>query len=126
LPEATLPRVVLPEERERLFAAIRVDAGRAAALRRWLWSREPAPGAVHGLGNFLAQIDLLEAAERPLLEAAALHPGFYEPHLDLGVLYQRARLRRMALASYRNALALAPDHPDLVRLREALRERESR
>ena len=126
LPAASLPRAVGSDERERLFSGIRVDAGRAAALRRWLWSREPAPGAVHGLGNFLARIELFESAERPLLDAALKHRGFYEPHLDLGLLYQKANLRRLALASYRHALALAPDHPDLARLGEALRAEENR
>jgi tetratricopeptide (TPR) repeat protein len=125
LPAAALPAPVAPEERERLFAEISVDAGPVASLRRWLGSREPPPGAVHGLGNFLARIDLFEAAERPLLEAALESPGFYEPHLDLGLLYQRARLRRLALASYKHALALAPDHPDLVKLGEALEQRQN-
>jgi len=126
LPAASLPRSVGSDERERLFSGIRVDAGRAAALRRWLWSREPAPGAVHGLGNLLARIELFEPAERPLLEAALLHRNFYEPHLDLGLLYQKAGMRRLALASYRHALALAPHHPDLAPLGEALREGEDR
>src|SRR4029453_11039530 len=87
--------------------------------------REPPPGAAHGLGNFLARIDLFEAAERPLLEAARMSRGFYEPPLDLGLLYQRARLRRLALASYKHALALAPDHPDLTPLREELEQRQN-
>jgi tetratricopeptide (TPR) repeat protein len=120
LPAAPLPRAVGAEEREQLFAKISVDGGRLAAARRWLWSREPPPGDVHGLGSFLARIDRVEAAERPLLEAAAQHPGFYEPHLDLGVVYQHAGLRRLALASYRHALALAPDHPGLAALQQAL------
>jgi hypothetical protein len=120
LAPAQLPRAVASDERERLFARIEVDAGRAAALRRWLWSRERPPGALHGLGNLLARIGLFEPAERPLLEAARQARGFYEPHLDLGVLYQEAGLRRLALASYERALALAPTHPDLVPLGEAL------
>jgi hypothetical protein len=123
LPAAVLPAPVATDERERLFAQIQVDAGTPASLRRWLWSREAPPGALHGLGNFLARIDLFEAAERPLLDAAMQSPGFYEPHLDLGLLYQRAQLRRLALASYRRALALAPDHPDLAALSEALAAR---
>lgn len=118
LPAATLPAPVGERERERLFAQIAVDAGPVAALRRWLASREPPPGAAHGLGNFLTRIDLLQAAERPLLEAALQSRGFYEPHLDLGLLYQKAGLRKLALASYRHALALAPDHPELAALRD--------
>jgi hypothetical protein len=120
LPPAALPRALESEERERLFAAIEVDAGRVAALRRWLWSRERPPGAAHGEGNLLARIGRLEPAERPLLEAAQAARGFYEPHLDLGLLYQKAGLRRLALASYQRALALAPRHPDLAPLAEAL------
>jgi hypothetical protein len=120
LPEAALPAAVDTAERERRFAEIRADGSRTRALRRWLWSRERPPGAEHGLGNFLARIDRLEAAERPLLAAAAASPDFVEPQLDLGVLYQRAGMRRLALESYRRALALAPDHPELARLRDAL------
>jgi len=120
LPAASLPRAVASDEREQMFAAIEVDAGRRPALRRWLWSREPPPGALHGLGNLLARMELFEPAERPLLEAAQRARSFYEPHLDLGLLYQKAGLRRLALASYQRALALAPDHPELAPLREAL------
>ena len=120
LPDAALPAAVAEDERERRFAEIRVDAGRGAALRRWLWSRERPPGAQHGLGNFLARIDRLEAAERPLLASARRHPGFFEPHFDLGGLYQRAGLRRLALASYQRALALEPGRPELAALRDAL------
>ncbi|HXK25722.1 MAG TPA: hypothetical protein VMS55_23835 [Myxococcota bacterium] len=124
LPAASLPSPVGDEERERLFAAIEVDTGPVAGLRRWLWSREPPPGAVHGLGNFLARIGLMLPAERPLLEAARQSRGFYEPHLDLGLLYQHAALRRLALASYKRALALAPDQPDLAPLRDTLDARK--
>ena len=125
LPAASLPSPVGAEERERLFGEITVDAGPVASLRRWLWSRERPPGAVHGLGNFLARIELMLPAERPLLESAMRSRGFYEPHLDLAILYQHAALRRLALASYKRALALAPDHPDLAPLREALEERKA-
>jgi hypothetical protein len=125
LPDAALPAPVDAREREQLFDAIEVHAGRAAALRRWLWSRERPPGAQHGLGNFLARIDRLEPAERPLLTSARRHPGFFEPHFDLGGLYQRAGMGKLALTSYRRALALAPGRPELAALRDALERAEA-
>ena len=57
------------------------------------------------------------------MAAAAASPHFVETQLDLGVLYQRAGMRRLALESYRRALALSPDHPELARLRDALERR---
>ena len=115
-PAARLPDLLRQGEREHLLAGVSVEASRSARLRRWMWSTEPPPGALHGLGGFLLAIDRLEAAERPLLAAAAAHPGFWEPHLDLGVLYQRRGLGGLALQSFRNAHALAPDHPELSAL----------
>ena len=82
-----------------------------------MWSTEPPPGALHGLGGFLLAIDRLEAAERPLLAAAAAHPGFWEPHLDLGVLYQRRGLPGPALQSFRTPTP-SPRPPRAVRPHE--------
>ena len=71
------------------------------------------------MGSFLLAVGRLDVAERPLLAAAAASPGFWEPHLDLGVLYQRRRMPGAALRAFRNAHALAPDHPQLAGLTEA-------
>jgi hypothetical protein len=119
IPAAGLPDPLSGDERQRLLARVSVQASRSARLRRWLWSGEPPPAALHGLGSFLLAVDRLDAAERPLLAAAAASPGFWEPHLDLGVLYQRLGMRGAALAAFRNAHALAPDHPDLAGLEDA-------
>jgi Flp pilus assembly protein TadD len=98
-----------------------VAAGAGARLRRWIWSTQRAPGAAHGLGNFLARLGEDPAAERPLLRAAARSPDFFEPHLDLGLVYRRLGLRREALLAFRRAKALAPDHPGLEAI-EPVRE----
>jgi Flp pilus assembly protein TadD len=84
-----------------------------------MWSTESPPADLHGLGSVLLAVDRLAAAERPLLAAAAASPGFWEPHLGLGALYQRLGMRGAALQAFRNAHALAPDHPDLAGLTDA-------
>jgi hypothetical protein len=113
LPEAELPAPLDAAERARRLAGLSVDGNRSTRLRRWLWSRAPAPGADHALGNFLARLGLDAAAERPLPDAATASPGFFEPHLDLGLVYRDLGLPRAALRALRNAKTLAPDHPDL-------------
>jgi hypothetical protein len=119
VPTARLPDPLRSAERERLLAGVSVQASRGARLRRWMWSTESPPADLHGLGSFLLAVDRLAAAERPLLAAAAASPGFWEPHLDLGALYQRLGMRGAALQAFRNAHALAPDHPDLAGLTDA-------
>jgi len=119
LPPARLPTPVGRDERRRRLLEIRVEAGAGARVRRWLWSTRPPPGAAHGLGNFLARLGESAAAERPLLEAAAASPGFFEPHLDLGLVYRALGQRRAALEAFRRAKALAPDHPGLAAIEPA-------
>jgi hypothetical protein len=94
-----------------------VDARWSARARRWLWPSESAPGAPYALGSFLLAVDRPAEAERPLLAAAAASRGFWEPHFDLGVLYKRLGLPGPARLAFTNALALAPDHPELSPLR---------
>ncbi len=118
IPTARLPDPLGRSEREHLLAGVSVQASRGARLRRWVWSTVSPPEGLHGLGSLLLAIDRLAVAERPLIAAAAASPGFWEPHLDLGVLYQRRGMRGLALRSFRNAHALAPDHPDLAGLTE--------
>lgn len=116
LPEARLPAPLAPDERRRELDALALESGPRERLRRWLWSREPPPGAAHGLGNFLARLGENAAAERPLLAAIAESPHFYEPRLDLGLVYRDLGLRRAALRCLRDAAALAPDRQDLAPL----------
>jgi hypothetical protein len=113
-PAARLPHPVGPEERRRRLSEIHVEASAGDQLRRWLWSTRPPPGAAQGLGNFLARVGESAAAERPLLEASEANPDFFEPHLDLGLVYRELGLRRAALQAFRRAKALAPDHPGLA------------
>jgi tetratricopeptide (TPR) repeat protein len=118
LPEAPLPGPASPAERARGLAPV-VDQSRALArARRWLWSRDPGPGARYGKGALLLAVDRPEAAEQPLLAAAAAHPAFYETHFDLGVAYRQLGRPELALRAFRNAHLLAPDHPDLAPLGE--------
>ena len=111
---AKLETLLRPGERRRRLAEIAVDSGTLRRWQRWLWSTLPPPGADHALGNFLARVGETAAAERPLLEAAEASPGFFEPHLDLGLVYRELGLRGAAMRSLRNAKTLAPDHPDLA------------
>jgi tetratricopeptide (TPR) repeat protein len=116
LPAAALPDPVAGEERRRRLAAVAPRAGRLDRARRWLWSREPPPGAAHGLGNYLARLGENAAAERPLLEAVERSPNFFEPYLDLGLVYRDLGLRAAAVRCLRDAAKLAPDHPELAPL----------
>jgi hypothetical protein len=118
-PNGGMPAVALPlpvglEERHAALAGLAVDAGRSARARRWLSPSEAAPGEAYALGSFLLAADRLAEAERPLLAAAAASHTFWEPHFDLGVLYQRLGLPGPARQAFSNARSLAPDHPALV------------
>jgi len=113
---AALPAAVPAAERRARLAALERRVG-AASGWRWLGSTEPAPGADHRLGAFLLAVGALEAAEAPLLRAAAASPHAFAPLFDLGVLYQRRGLPRAALRAFRLAARLRPDHPDLAPLR---------
>jgi hypothetical protein len=116
LPVAQLPRPLGRDERRRRLSQLPVESGSLERARRWLWSTRPAPGAAYGLGNFLARVGEDGAAERPLLEAAEAHPDFYEPYLDLGLVYRDLELRGAALHVLRKAKQLEPDHPGLAPL----------
>ncbi len=122
LREAALPPPISGRERDRRLTRLRVPEGLSARAWRWLASRERPPGDSYGLGSFLLSLGLPRHAEAPLLSAAAESPGFYEPHFDLGVLYQRLERWGAARHAFRNALALEPDLPELAPLSEALSE----
>jgi tetratricopeptide (TPR) repeat protein len=116
LPAARLPEPVAPAERWRRISGIALRSGVTDRWRRWLWSTEPPPAADHALGNFLARLGENAAAERPLLQAIDRSPHFFEPHLDLGLVYRDLGLRAAAVRCLRNAATLAPDHPELAPL----------
>lgn len=113
MPAVSLPRPVGVEERLAALADLAVDARRSTRVRRWLWPSKPTPWEPYALGSFLLAADRPAEAERPLLAAAAASEGFWEPHFDLGVLYQRLGLPGPARQAFSNALALAPEHPAL-------------
>jgi hypothetical protein len=112
MPAVALPQPVGAEERRAALAGLGVDARRGARLRRWLSPSEAPPGEAYALGSFLLAVDRPAQAERPLL-AAAVSRSYWEPHFDLGVLYQRLGLPGPAQRAFSNALALAPHHPAL-------------
>jgi tetratricopeptide (TPR) repeat protein len=112
-PPAVLPSPIDAGERRLRLASLHVEPGALARARRWLLSREPAPGSRHELGTVLVTLGRTAEAERPLLDAAEESPGFWEVHNNLGVLYRRLGLAREALVAYQNALALNPGEPTL-------------
>lgn len=113
MPAASLPPAIDAATRRRRLESIRVEGGAWAGLRRWLWSREPSPGAEFELGTALLVLGRLQQAEAPLLAAALASPGAFEVHNNLGELYWRGRAAKPALIAYRNALALEPDHREI-------------
>jgi serine/threonine protein kinase/tetratricopeptide (TPR) repeat protein len=65
----------------------------------------------------------LEAARRAAERVAALRPGSYEAHWARAEHYAAARDNRRATAEMREALRLAPAHPDLLALMARYEER---
>jgi Flp pilus assembly protein TadD len=114
MPAVALPQPVGAEERRAALAGLGVDACRGARARRWLSPSEAPPGQAYALGSFLLAADRPAEAERPLLAAAAVSRSYWEPHFDLGVLYQGLGLPGPAQRAFSSALALAPHHPALV------------
>jgi len=114
LPAARLPLPVERGERQRRLARIPPAPSDLERWLRWLWSSELPPGTAHALGNFLARLGENAAAERPLLDSIETSPHFYEPYLDLGLVYRDLGLRRAAVRCLRHAAALAPEHEDLA------------
>ena len=69
--------------------------------REYRWGTDPTPAR-------------LEAARRAAERVAALRPGSYEAHWARAEHYGAARDWRRAAAETREALRLAPTHPDLL------------
>lgn len=116
-PAAALPATVLRDERRAALDALARETTRRG-LSHWLWSTERPPGAAHGLGSFLLAVGRPAAAEAPLLEAAAAHPGFWEPRLDLGLLYRAEKRPHAAMLAFQSARRLFPEHPGLSALED--------
>jgi tetratricopeptide (TPR) repeat protein len=114
-PSATPSGATPPSTQQRMAAALakhqRGDSAAAEAIYRDVLAREPAHAvARHYLGVIEYQRGALDAA-LPLLEASAAavreEPEF---HNNLGLAYAAADREPDAIAEYRAALALKPDH----------------
>jgi Flp pilus assembly protein TadD len=81
---------------ERLEAAVHADSGNAAA---WL---------AMGVAAF-DQRRVFEAAQA-FEQAAGLAPADFEPHYNLGLLFESLGYHDQAIDAYESALRLAPDH----------------
>jgi tetratricopeptide (TPR) repeat protein len=64
------------------------------------------------------------SAEKYFIKAVEIDPRAVEPHCNLGFLATRRLRFDAAMAHYRNALALAPDHLDALAGEAALLERQ--
>lgn len=83
------------------------------ALKQAKWVVEHSPNSLQAWLNY-GMLSLLnediEGAEQALLQARDLDPENWEPHFQLGMLYDGAGVEDKAIESYSRSAELAPEH----------------
>ncbi|MBI4625480.1 MAG: tetratricopeptide repeat protein [Verrucomicrobia bacterium] len=87
----------------------------AEAIYHEILARDPScVGAMHGLGIIALQVGRYEVAANYVGRAAALAPHDSAIHFLLGEACRGLNHLDAAVASYRQAIALQPNHPDAL------------
>lgn len=86
-------------------------------LYRQLIRRFPYNSNYHReIGGVLYELDMVEEAEKHLLEALRIRPGDASALLFLGLTYFKRRLLGMAVQTLRDSLKSSPDQPEVKQL----------